>query len=142
MKPKTTFLLLLFSIIVIHSSCKDDCKGYEIPPPNWFEIKLQNEQGEDLIGTVYTQESFDLIESTTDKVNKIWRRGEENTIQIGFQGLKTNTDYYISWDENDTDTLSFKWQRIERKCHDSYELLEIKHNNLELTPGEFPILIQ
>lgn len=144
MKNTTKLIILLLPIVIfLLSSCNDDTPydgpcGY--PPGNDFFMQLQNSQGEDLIGNLYTQERFEFVEAVTGRVITGYNSG--TFIKLTFGEVLEDTDYYISWDENDTDTLSFKWRPIDTECFNFDELTEVKQNNIELNLDNGVILIQ
>jgi len=144
MKSTTNFILLFLPILIFLQLSCDNNDPYDggcgFPPPNEFSIQLQNSEGEDLIGSLYTQANFDLVEDVTDRVITAYSEGL--LIYLHFGNFLQDTDYYIHWDENDTDTLSFKWEPLDTECFNFDKLTEVKHNDIELNLDNGVILIQ
>ena len=131
-------IILLFSALTITQlSCVNPCKGID-PINHTIIIELVNSQGDDLIDSIYTEDRYEIIESTSNRTIIAPRRDKTKSatgkayLAFGFQEKLQDTDYYINWDSNDTDTISFRWNTTYLECGTSYEVIETKHNNSEI----------
>jgi len=138
MAVNVRLIILLFSALTITQlSCVDPCKGLDPINPTII-IELENSQGDDLIDSIYTEDRYEIIESISNRTIIAPRRDKARSatgkafLVFGFQGTLQDIDYYINWNSNDTDTISFKWNTTYLECGTSYEATEAKHNNVEI----------
>ncbi len=98
-----------------------------LPPPNSFFLTLENEAGDNLLETVYLQDSFIIYNSDT----LILTKTSNNYWWIGFEFYESGTDYYLDLSETDTDTIALYWHsECEEGCGPCYFIDSLFYNSV------------
>jgi len=122
---KSRILILLLAIITF--GCNDELEiDCDLPPPNWFTINLQNEEGTGLFNSVYSQDSIQLF-NENDSIQLSWWVSDEQML-VGFEDIEPDNNYFLKLSSSDTDTLWVQWSSQGELCR-SYFLDSLRYNN-------------
>ncbi|MGV6831380.1 MAG: hypothetical protein ACWA5P_07460 [bacterium] len=132
MYHKSTLLLLFFSLFIITACDNDDnntvdCSNF-LPEPDWFELGFFNTNGNPLIGTVYTQDSFRFFNANEELFLSPVPFSDLTRLQVNFEDISTDIEYYIELTDIDTDTLSFSFTSEQGPCSIIYDLTQVIYN--------------
>ena len=122
-----SILFILFIASCGRNTDDVDCTN-ALPEPNWFEIGFVNMDGEPLIGTVYLQEEFRLFNASSELMLSSVPFGDPTRLQVGYDDIVSDVDYYIELTETDNDTLRFIYSSSMGSCFINYDLQEIIYN--------------
>ena len=126
----------VFSIIcigfILFGCTKDDdaldCTTV-LPPPNWFEISINDPGGNQLINNIFVQDSFLFYSASTQTYLKpLEFAGHPSYLMIDFPRISNGTEYYLELSDMDTDTLVFNFTEKITPCYTDYNLAEILYN--------------
>lgn len=134
--------ILLASLFLSCATDDDsiDCSLSD-PGPNWFEIGFFDTDGNPLIGTVYTQESFRVFNLQEEFYVSPFTGGNPNYLIVRYENITNEREYYIELSETDTDTLQFTYAIIQGPCFPNYTLENVWYNG-ELQPATTDLRIQ
>lgn len=131
-------LIGIVIVVFLFSCTKEtgvDCTTV-LPPPNWFEISIDNSAGDQLIYSVYVRDSFLLYNANSSQFLKpLAFAGDPSYLRVAFPDIESGVEYYLELDTLDTDTLVFNFSEKVTECYSSYSLHEIVYNGY-LTPIE------
>lgn len=121
--------IITLTICFLVFSCEEDT--HCDPPPDWFSIEIHDEQGNNLFGNIFLQDSIKLY-NETDSVIIDWIN--ENQLQIGFELIQSNEIYFLELSSEDIDTIQIEYHSItyEEPCT-NYFVDEIIFNNKTVT---------
>lgn len=122
-----SILFILFIASCGRNTDDVDCTN-ALPEPNWFEIGFVNTEGEPLIGTVYLQDEFRLFNNNSEIMISPVPFGNPNRLQVGYDDIVSDVDYFIELTETDNDTLRFIYSSSMGPCFINYDLQEIIYN--------------
>lgn len=105
-----------------------DCSTV-LPPPNWFEISIDDPSGNQLINNVFIQDSFvfySILEQSYLKPLEF--AGDPSYLMVAFPDVEEGVEYYIELSTTDTDTIVFNYTEKINSCYSDYNLFEILYN--------------
>ena len=118
--------LIYLAITALLFACTDDDSGTDcaliIPSPNNFLLRIQDAQGDPLIGTVFTQDSFKLRGNNAVTYIKPTLNGNPADLFIFFTQIDDGVDYYLDLSETDTDTIRANYTVTTNECATSFDL--------------------
>lgn len=134
--------LLLMSATGIRCASKcgtTDC-GNPIPPG--FSFRLVNNQGRDLIGSpvkVYDSANVKVLgkrteTGTIESIRRVYQVVRDTTYIAGFSVSKNYSVYYISINNNITDSLTFGFTNRQTECCDNSYFSLTKVNTSDISP--------
>ena len=128
---KKIALLILFCIGLFSCSNDDvDCSLVQPPPSNML-LKLEDTDGNSLIGTTFVQDSFKLHNTSSTIYLKPYATGPQDELVFWFDEINSNATYYLELSPTDTDTLSVGHTTINDVCF-SYKVLNSFIYNTEI----------
>lgn len=135
MKNLLLGLGILFSSLLLSCASNDDIDCSTLDPgPNWFEMGFFDPDGNPLIGTVYTQESFRMFNAQEEFYVSPFTGGDPNYLIVRYDDVTNDKEYYIELSETDTDTLQFTYAVVQGPCFPNYTLENVWYNG-ELQPA-------
>jgi len=141
--------LIIVSLFII--SCgndSDDCNDTAfLPPPNYFQLKLEDTNGNSLIGNLFIQDSFKLSNANSILYIKPLNFGPDDELIIPFNSIDSGADYFLDLSETDTDTLNISHSLKTGECN-SYESLDqftynsdlLFDNGIDVGTGIYPVI--
>lgn len=140
--------LISFSVVFLMSitgiRCADDCGrtdcGNPISPG--FSFRLVNNQGRDLIGSpvkVYDSANVKVLAKraatgSVESIKRVYQVVRDSTYIAGFSVSKDYSVYYISINNNITDSLVFGFNNRQTECCDNSYFSLNKVNSSDITP--------
>ena len=127
------FTLHYFVLSLVLLSCSNDddeldCSTVD-PGPNWFEMGFFNAEGNPLLGTEYTQESYRLFNAQEELFISPWATGSLDYLVVRYEEITNDRIYYIELSETDTDTLKFNFTIRQGPCFPNYILEQVTYND-------------
>lgn len=127
-------LLITFSFIFIN--CEKDSTHCD-PPPNSFNVEIQDTQGNNIFENLFNQDSVRLY-SDNDTIPISWRN--INQLFIMFELIQVNEEYYLELSSLDTDTISIQWHSTGETCK-NYFLDSFEYNNESISELEDTVIL-
>lgn len=126
---------IIFLLAIIGSNCNSNDTNLtcDLPPPDWFSIDLQDENENSLFNNVYPHDSIQLF-NENDTVQLLWWVSPEQ-MQIGFESIESDLEYYIRLSSSDMDTLWVKWSTSGELCK-NYHLDSLEYNHTPYSKAE------
>lgn len=118
-------LILMFSVLTL--ACKKTNCGD--PAPNNLLLHIQDQDSNNLIGTTYVGETFDLYNS--DTIIKIGPEpfGADYLLNINPGALISDSPYFLRLSESDIDTLEITWHLSQSGCYTYNKVTNLKYND-------------
>ena len=106
---------------------KTDCGD---PAPDYLLLHIQDSDSNNLIGTTYVGESFDLYNA--DTVIKVGPEpyGADYLLSIFPGFLISDTPYFLKLSESDIDTLEITWHLAESGCYTYHHVTNLRYNDV------------
>ncbi len=133
-------LILLITFCFIFTNCEKDNTHCD-PPPNSFNIEIQDTQGNNIFDNQFNQDAVKLYRDN-DTIPISWRN--ENQLFIGFELIQSNEAYFLELSSLDTDTISIQWHSNgESEICKNYFLDSLAYNNEPVSElGDIVVLIK
>jgi hypothetical protein len=145
MKNRNLFFyaaLLLMSATGIRCSSKcgtTDCGNLILPG---FSFRLVNSQGRDLIGSpvkIYDSANVKVLgkraaTGAVESIRRVYQVVRDTTYIAGFSVSKDYSVYYVSINNNITDSLAFGFNNRQTECCDNSYFSLNKVNNSDISP--------
>ena len=124
--------ILLLNICIILFSCEENKIIDEppcLPPPELFNVYIQDSLNNDLIGTTFNIDSIKLY-NFEESVTIFKRTEPSNYFSIAFEQIISDEDYFLQLSSSEIDTIQLQWHSWDSGCHGApaYEFDSIKLN--------------
>lgn len=124
---------IILVVGLISFGCDKPDLACDLPPPNWFSIDIQDENENSLFNNVFSHDSIQLYHEN-DTVQLLWWVSAEQ-MQIGFESIESEKDYFLELSSLDTDTLWVKWSSSGDLCQ-NYFLDSLRYNDMAISKSE------
>jgi hypothetical protein len=118
---------LSISLIFFLFSCETDDAPC-LPPPQDFQIDIQDSMGDHLLGTGYFADSIQVVKQNGTAIAFFPR---DFYLVVPYREIPSEEPFFLRLDASDQDTLWIKWSTLENEggCGTSFIMDSLRVNN-------------